>query len=198
MPSCFASSIVQRAIGLHKKGEYKLAVSLFDQEIASNPSNANAIYYAADCYFRMGDIAKAVILYNALIQKFPGTVPSQYARRALLSVSRSYSNGHEPFEQSEVSKSKNTPDSVSIPFSKENTGHLVVSCLLNGKPQKMIFDTGASVCVATKNQLLQLGIQVPVGGPQGYATGVSGTVKTNLMPIEIQLGNLKKELFFLL
>lgn len=190
-----AGSLTERAAQLHKRGQYREAVQLFDRAIAKNPRNANAIYYAADCYMRLGEISKATILYKALIAKFPGTLPAQYARRALLVVSRSYSNGHEKasmFGSQVIGGTASAPNAVTVPFSKENTGHLIVECLINGRAQRMVFDTGASVCVATRDQLSRLGIEVPVGGPESLATGVSGTVRTQLMPVEIQLGSIKK------
>ena len=187
----------QKGIALHKAGKYREAVAEFDRAIQLNPKDSNAVYYAADCYYRMKEVSKAVILYNIILDKFPDSVAAQYARRALASVSRAVSNGHSPHgllaPNAHVSRNTgDSPDSMVVPFARESSGHLVVNCMLNGKPQRMIFDTGASVCVATEGQLSRLNIPIPANTPQSYATGVSGTVKTRLMPVEVQLGDLKK------
>ena len=193
----YSSSDYDNGVRLYKSGKYADAVACFDREVSSNPTDSNALYYAADCYLRLGESARAVILYNAIVEKFPQSVAARYARRALLSVSRSLSNGHAAINNlvsaSPQSNSDNIPGSQVVPFSREQSGHLVVSCAINGRPQRMIFDTGASVCVATGSQMQALGIPIPADAPAGQATGVSGTVKTRLMPATIQMGEIKRQ-----
>ena len=192
-PPAYSSADYDNGVRLYKSGKYSEAVAYFDREVSSNPSDSNALYYAADCYLRLGESARAVILYNAIIEKFPQSVAARYARRALFSVSRSLSNGHAPDSNLSSASPDNIPDSQVVPFSREQSGHLVVSCMINGRPQRMIFDTGASVCVATGSQMQSLGISIPADAPSGLATGVSGTVKTRLMPATIQMGDIKRQ-----
>ncbi len=190
--SASSVSYFARGVSQYRAGKYREAITAFESEIKVNPRDANAVYYLADSYRKIGDTAKAIILYNAIVEKFPSTVAARYSRRALLGVSRSISNGHSGSVTLE-SQDQSGPGTVVVPFSRAQSGHLVVSCLLNGHPQDMIFDTGASVCVATTRQLDALNISVPQNSPTGLATGVSGTVKTRLMPMSIQLGGLKRQ-----
>jgi len=58
----------------------------------------------------------------------------------------------------------------------------------------MMFDTGAEGCFVGKNHLQALGIAPPRGAASGQNYGVGGAVDTWVMPLEIELGGIKRKL----
>jgi clan AA aspartic protease (TIGR02281 family) len=67
--------------------------------------------------------------------------------------------------------------------------HLIVQVEVNGKPMKMIFDTGASSIAFTKEQLEAANIKIPEDAQVGTSTGVAGSTVSYNFPISrIRMG----------
>lgn len=85
---------------------------------------------------------------------------------------------------------------VDIPFTIGGGGHLWVTAEINGRPCKMIFDTGASDVCFTLKALKTLGLEIPGDAREGQASGVNGIVKTFSFPVrKMKLGTIIKEDF---
>lgn len=63
----------------------------------------------------------------------------------------------------------------SVPFERLSSNHIIVPVEVDGKKTKMIFDTGASMVVFTRDQLKALQIAIPEDAVAIRNTGVSGT-----------------------
>jgi predicted aspartyl protease len=74
---------------------------------------------------------------------------------------------------------------------------VVVDGSINGRSIPMIFDTGASSCTVTLQQLKSLGIEAPKGNPTGYAGGVGSAHKIAAWTIlaDLKLGKLERRQF---
>lgn len=194
------SSTYSEAVALYKSGQYARALEGFEGVFGKDPHNVNALYYVADCLLRTGDTSRASFCYKQIMAKFPSTVAAQYARRALLGVARTNqagggtgasagtsTGGGGAYQAADTGAVDET-----VPFTREESGHLQVSCEINGRRQDMIFDTGAGQCVASREQFEALGLTIPEDAVQGSATGIGGTVRTWQVPVEIKLGNIKR------
>ncbi|MCA9803399.1 MAG: retroviral-like aspartic protease family protein [Cyanobacteria bacterium HKST-UBA02] len=201
------SSTYSEAVALYKSGQYARALAGFEGVFGKDPRNVNAFYYVADCLLRTGDTSRAAYCYKQIIEKFPSTVAAQYARRALLGIARKTSQvgggtGYGAGSGADVGAGAGAGGvnaggdtgevDETVPFTREESGHLQVTCEIDGRRQDMIFDTGAGQCVASREQFEALGLTIPEDAVQGSATGVGGTVKTWQVPVEIKLGNIKR------
>ncbi|MBZ0185125.1 MAG: retroviral-like aspartic protease family protein, partial [Candidatus Obscuribacterales bacterium] len=164
----------------------------FVNTVTTHPDNSNAIYYAAASFHRAGDMGKARTYYKLLLDKFPSSPGAKYARQAL-NPSASAKTARTNTSTSAMSKSADTiPDSDSVPFRRENGGHLYVNCLVNGRSLPMIFDTGAEVCTIGKKMAASLGLSIPPNARKMKVAGVGGAETAYSVPANIQLGNISR------
>jgi clan AA aspartic protease (TIGR02281 family) len=85
-----------------------------------------------------------------------------------------------------------------VPFErlKEMPSHHVVMVTVNGKPMRMIFDTGADGVVFTPEQARSAGINIPENAEQQRSVGVGGETSASLFPINsISMGPISKRDF---
>lgn len=98
-------------------------------------------------------------------------------------------------EDSETSEIDKLPDMARIYFTPGSNGHMLVDAIINGRPCKCMFDTGAPGLLFGKNHLQQLGIAAPRGAA---TTSVSGWAGVRLpawnMPLTVKLGNVERTL----
>lgn len=211
------ASTYAEGVSFYKTGRYREALEIFENVFGREPRNVNALYYVADCLLRTGDTSRAAFCYQQIVSSFPGTVPAQYARRALLGIARkpagagagnesassygagagngagnSAGSGSSVYGQAAYSAGDTGAEEETVPFTRQESGHLQISCEIDGRRQDMIFDTGAGQCVASREQFEALGLTIPDDAAQGSATGVGGTVKTWQVPVEIKLGSIKR------
>jgi clan AA aspartic protease (TIGR02281 family) len=85
---------------------------------------------------------------------------------------------------------------LDVPFVPEGR-HMVVDGIVNGRPYKFYFDTGADSVCFSMNDMKKLGLEDNLSGAkQGYSTGVGGQTKTWMFPINsLKVGPLSKENF---
>ncbi len=83
-------------------------------------------------------------------------------------------------------------DSSVIPFS--NLGKdILVTADINGRKIKMIFDTGAELCVFTRRQYESLGLTIPDDASEGVDQGVGGRTSSRRFAVpRIQLAQIIK------
>jgi predicted aspartyl protease len=88
------------------------------------------------------------------------------------------------------------PDECNIRFEKLGNS-LLLDAMVNNRPTKMIFDTGAESCVFGKNHLQQMGISAPTGRPVGQSMGVGdgGSQDVWTMPVSLTVGPITRKDF---
>jgi len=86
-------------------------------------------------------------------------------------------------------------DPYAVPFTRMGN-EIIVQGQVNGRPTQVIFDTGASVCAFTKEQVSALGISIPDDAQQGQTQGIAGMSATSIFPIKsIRVGPIEKRDF---
>lgn len=206
---------------------YPLAAANFKKAIAANPKNDSARYYYALSLHYNKDIAGATKAYAELIRMMPDSNGASYARAALAkldaallsslpmpsraaqqtysqpgSTARAATAGgasQEQFRQSSsVASNPNDklPDDCRIYYTLENNS-FVLDAYVNGRPMKMIFDTGAEICAFGKDNLAAAGIPAPTGQSTGTAHGVGdgGAQATWGMNVDLKVGTIERKNF---
>jgi len=56
------------AFNLYASGRYDEACVLYEKCLAENADNADQHYYLGNCYFKLGDIARACVQWRAVLQ----------------------------------------------------------------------------------------------------------------------------------
>lgn len=80
-----------------------------------------------------------------------------------------------------------------VPFTRQGET-IIVSVTINGKPQQMIFDTGAEVCLFTSQQLKELGIDYNINSPQLMLRGLAGVTRASTCLLEsMKLGPIDRK-----
>ena len=93
------------------------------------------------------------------------------------------------------SPSASTADRYAVPFTKVGN-EMVVVADVNGKPIRMIFDTGASATVFTQENIRQLGITIPEDAEPERHVGIAGDTAGVGFPVSrMRLGPIEKSSF---
>lgn len=201
------SGTFEDGVQAYTKGNYALAAQKFDQVVKAFPNNSGALLYAAMSYQGKGEQAKAIAYYQQVLTKFPGSAAAQYAAQTL-GVSGgqrapSAQAGSGSVRQSSVIQANGSQESdadnpfqgAKVYFSKSARNKMIVDAYVNGRPTKLMFDTGAEGCYFTKDQIEALGIKPPEGAPTSKSYGAGDAeVGTWHMPLDIQVGPIKKRL----
>ncbi len=86
-------------------------------------------------------------------------------------------------------------DPYAVPFTRMGN-EIIVQAQINGRPTQVIFDTGASMCAFTKDQVAGLGISIPDDARQDHTQGIAGMTTTSAFPIKsIKVGPIEKRDF---
>lgn len=181
LPS-LAIDAYDEGVKLFQKKSYEQSAKEFEKVLVKDPKNEKAIYYAGLSCQYMGDNKRALEYYKDLIGKFPDSTTSKYLKSTLKLTAATTSLSSKDF----------IPDSEVVPFVRNSHRDIVVTCRLNNGFLPMIFDTGAEGSLVGKNHLLSLGIAMPTGKPTGASLGFGGMVKSWSVPVEIQLGKIRK------
>ena len=88
------------------------------------------------------------------------------------------------------------PDDCRVYFTLENNS-FVLDVYVNGRPMKMIFDTGAEICAFGKDNLAAAGLQAPSGKSTGTSHGVGdgGAQSTWGMNVDLKVGTIERKNF---
>ncbi len=80
-----------------------------------------------------------------------------------------------------------------MPFTRAASGHIFVDAYVNGRPIKIMFDTGASVTALGRNHLEKIAASLPAGGTRAALSGSTGrTVNATVTTAEIKVGSIKR------
>ncbi len=218
------------ALGVKQFGAktYPLAIASFKKAIAANSKNDSARYYYALSLHYSKNIPAAIKAYAELIRLMPDSNGANYARAALQTLDPSLlrtlpaptrvaqqqysqmpatvatSSGMQ-FQSSQSggrSSSNDTmPDECRVYYTLEHNC-FVIDAYVNGRPMKMIFDTGAAICAFGKNNFEASGIDVPTGKATGEVHGIGdggaqsswdaivdlkvGTIERKRFPVKVQ------------
>jgi tol-pal system protein YbgF len=74
VPASSAQELYKKALEEFYARKYDLAQSLWDEFVHTFPKNKlvpNAYFWQGECFYQMGDLARAVLAYQEVISKFP-------------------------------------------------------------------------------------------------------------------------------
>jgi predicted aspartyl protease len=189
-------SVFELGIGEYQKQNYGRAIECFESSLSKDPMNSEAFYYAAITYEQLGNYKKSLEYYLTVIRRFP---ISKAAALSQTAVSR------EKFRKiarangivTGVDPALDTfPKDTWVDFIRQGNS-LLVDGAINGHTTKMIFDTGASACVFSLDQLQSLGIELPKGNPGSFGAGVGSSKKIPMwnMIADLKLGKMERHNF---
>ncbi len=205
---------------------YPLAIASFKKAIAANPKNDSARYYYALSLHYSKNIPAAIKAYAELIRMMPDSNGASYARIALAKLDAALLSSLPPSRvaQQQYSQSSSTasaaaaggasqaqfrqsspvasnpndklPDDCRIYYTLENNS-FILDAYVNGRPMKMIFDTGAEDCAFGKDNLAAAGVAGPTGKSTGTAHGVGdgGAQATWDMKVDLKVGTIERKSF---
>ena len=78
-----SSSLYSQGYSSYNSYRYEEAKKLFQDSYKLNKDNADALYFLARCYHRLGDSDKAIKNYKKVLEKFPGTARASDAKKKL-------------------------------------------------------------------------------------------------------------------
>jgi predicted aspartyl protease len=205
------------------KKDYKSALNHFDNALKINPRNANAIYYKAVTLCQLGRGQEGQMQYGTLIKYFPGSPPAKNAEAALAVLNPRYLQllkppaSPAPVSSSPSKDAAQAPGSIpetedtmktanddiaSLPkqskiYFEKDGKNLQIDAFINGRPIKMLFDSGAENVALGKNHLAQLGLPPPQTAPIGHAFGVGdgGAQAIWGMRVTLKVGNIERKNF---
>jgi predicted aspartyl protease len=200
-----AEAFYDQGVKLYSQGRYFDAAELFEKAAQSAPQNANALYYAAISYQQLGNAPRAAALYRQIVQSFPATQVAAYARTALKALQAVTAAGDSAGTASPSLDASGAGSAEGTLFAPEQSrvyyqqvgDSLVVDALVDNRPTKMIFDTGASLTLFGRNQLKALGIEIPSQQPSGMVSGVGGAGILPIwsMRVDLQVGDIYRKNF---
>lgn len=188
IPAFAAETYFDKGVALYNKQKYMDALRCFDYFLTKEPQNANAHYYRAVALHHLGYIYDAKKEYQNVVAKFPKTQAAELSERILGdSVPPKVSMAH-----SYRPTPDHIPDDQTVSFRKSKQGDLLVSAHIDGRPTDMIFDTGADVCLMSKDHLRALGLPMPTGKPTTTISGVGAKIPAWEVEHTISIGKLSR------
>lgn len=208
--AAFADVNFNQGVAAYQKKDYKRALIFFQQATRVNPYDANSIYYSALCQQSMGNQREAEVLYGTLVSSFSYSPAGKLAASALGRLNPQYLQQLQPSGQSllqpkgataaaaapppaqdnqpgwESNDFDSLPQEARIPFTRDRN-LIMIDALINNRPAKMIFDTGAEMVAFGKNHLAQYQIAAPEGKPVGKASGVGAGQGVNIWALKADL-----------
>ncbi len=218
LTSALAGEEFKQGVKLVNEKRFAEATKVLKKAVLAEPTNANALYYLALSWHYQGRTSDALVNYQAILKKFPGTDAANRAYQAISVMSlppgtteaqwypkpatssaqgsvRTYSGGSSSATVQSYGASS-LPEQSTIFFEKGDAG-LKVDCFINNRPIKMVFDTGATGIVVGKNQLEEMGIRPPEGAASGQSGGSSNTTLQSfwMMNADVKVGTIVRQNF---
>jgi predicted aspartyl protease len=193
---CFADdALYSQGMAAFKAGDFGKAAQIFEQCKSAGGASADVYYLTAVTYEHLGKFDLATTNYVTVCRSFPGTQAARLAGQALKRPAFMAVATNIPAEVRNPSLDT-FPKETWVPF-KRVRNSVVVEGSINGRTTPMIFDTGASSCTATVQQLKALGIEPPTGKPTGYAGGVGSAHRIPAWTIlaDLKLGKIERRQF---
>lgn len=185
-----------KGIELFQKHNYKAAADAF-QPLTKTSRGATATYYLGLSLIQLGFNPEAEVQFRRVLTQWPGSAEAKLAAAYLDHVSPADSACAPKVPQIDLVRKAEweaLPAKCRIPIQREN-GHLWVTAIINGKPCKMIFDTGAATCclssvdyphVFSSRQLAQ--------AREGKGARVYGLVPMKFLSTELTLQDITRKL----
>src|SRR6516165_7497046 len=134
-------------------GHYNEASQIFEACTADQPNNSELYYYRALTHEKLRDFQKAVDGYNYVKQHFPKSQAARFAEAALERSSfRKILYAMGLTTEPRNPRLDTFPKETWVNFTRHNNA-LIMDGAINEHPTKMVFDTGASSCVFSVDQL---------------------------------------------
>ncbi len=201
-------SLYQQALLEYQNRHYYEAVRLFEQYVNGHAENnpdpalmAHALFYQAACQEKLGNSRGASMLYQSVIKQYPNTKLAAEAQNALEQLTFSSITHKQLQDEQPVPPPRNPaldslPRETFVPFVKQGN-LMLVQGEINGKGTGMLFDTGATGCLFSTDQLTSLRIQLPRGKPTTAVAGVGARQQKPAwaMLADIRLGNIERRQF---
>ncbi|HNB21612.1 MAG TPA: retroviral-like aspartic protease family protein [Candidatus Melainabacteria bacterium] len=209
LQSALASDEYQKGVKLLGEKRFEEAGRLLKKAVSLEPNNSSALYCLAVCQHYQGKTADALVNYQLILKKFPGSQAARMAAQVVAGTGnstagsgtnaqnsvRTYSGGSSGSSVRSYSTS-NLPEQATIFFEKGDA-ELRIDAYINNRPIKMIFDTGATGIVVGKNQLQEMGIRPPEGPAAGESGGSSNASMQSywMMPADVKIGTILRQNF---
>jgi tetratricopeptide (TPR) repeat protein len=192
-----AADNLGRGVQAYNQGRYKEAIQLL-QPLAHTervPGNrATALYYIGLSQQRLNNLKEAEASYRSAYQLYPSADVGQYSLQALNNLTGHSSKGRSvgSFKRSSEAGAapvsgddelKQLPNEVKIPFEKGTSRHLFVNGYINGRPARLMFDTGAEECFVSAELLRELNLTVPANAQRINIRGSVGDVGGLMAPM---------------
>jgi predicted aspartyl protease len=188
--------LCELGINEYQKQNYARAITLFENSLFNDPSNSETFYYAAITYEKLGNYKKALRCYQEILDRFPNSKTAALATDAINRPEFRKVARMKGLLTGIDSASDVIPRETWVDFTRVGNS-VVVDGVINGNATKMIFDTGASACVFSVDQLKRLGISIPTGAPSSFGAGVGSKYKTPMwnMVADLKLGKIERHNF---
>lgn len=220
--SADAADEYKQGIKLLGEKRFDEATKTLKKAVSLEPGNSDALYYLAVSQHYQGRTADALVNYQLVLKKFPGSAAARRAAGVVGSIRlapgttdaqwypksatsgtgnnaqnsvRTYAGGSSGSAVQSYSTA-NLPDQATIFFEKGDA-ELKVDAYINNRPIKMIFDTGATGIVVGRNQLQEIGIKPPEGEATGQSGGSSNASLQSywMMPADVKVGTVLRQNF---
>jgi tetratricopeptide (TPR) repeat protein len=120
MPA-FAGADFDHAVQLYNQKQYRPALDLFLRAASTEPKNAGTYFYAANCFYQLGNMTRAIQTYNMVVQYYPNSPQAVMAKDFLDRVaSAQAAKEQKQSEKKQVADvSPSAPEKVAKEESKE-------------------------------------------------------------------------------
>ncbi len=184
------------ALSLHYNKDIAGATKAYAELIRMMP-DSNGANYARAALAKLDAVLLSTLPPSRMAQ-------SQYSQQVSSATGRQISSGSQMIVQTQASQSGSSrnsaddriPDECRIYYTLEGNS-FIVDVYVNGRPMKMVFDTGAAMCAFGKNNLSAVGIEPPLGPPTGAAVGVGDGGEQPIwdMSVDLKLGPIERKHF---
>lgn len=192
------SNRLQPGIDLYSSRSYNAAAQYFEKSVRADPRNPTAYYYSAMCFAQLGQNDRARETYELIVKYFPGSPEAKnagIALRGMPSASPAAATAAGAKKSSAANSGNDhpgdvLPDSDAVPFTRVG-GTIYVNAIVNGRPIRMIFDTGADHVQIGLNHIstLQAAAQA---GRHTKVQGVGGLSDVSEANAQITLGKITR------
>lgn len=208
-----AETDFDKGVRSYQAHDYRAALADFSATLKATPS-PEAMYYAALCYQQLGDTAHATEYFLLVTKLFPDSSAATLAKQGMDQIDSAQKlpasrpgkasppgapsahasivgmPGEAPGAADDLA---NLPDEVRVPFQRSAGNVLYVDGAVNGRRFRMMFDTGAAVCLFPRNQLATIGVGMNEKGPKTQVGGIGGTATVQQAVLDVSVGSITRK-----
>ena len=186
--------------------DFKQAELLLDQHLTAYPQDIYALYYDALACQGLGNMGKAKIYYRQVATLAPNHQLGGFAKSVLRQIDPGFSGGASSGSSSgsysgSMSRSSgggqsnqldsSIPMEWDVPCEPADRG-VWVDVKLNGRPVKMIVDTGAPTMAIGRSQLQEAGIDYPKPPPKSANGQAEREAERGFYPMSVKIGTVER------